>query len=484
MRGLRVLVAWLSMFSAVMLGPFLPAMAQQLDCGNGLVQRLQVGSRGWINLEPPLLPTRIRSAPSGETIAVIEPGTSFTVLSGPTCNAIGTSWWEVRTDDGIVGWLPEGDKNGYYIDPLEEQADCIDTLPSLLRAGQTVRTQNPVDTPAYLINEAPAEWDRESPFDVSPDYISFEREPVDTSVVLAEGPICISGEYAWRVWNNDSHQELLWLLETHDGNYALDVIDSATSFVPAFEATEINLNPRTSAPIIDALAQISPMPGGGDVYPSLDMLYVGSPLASMPLIFPSRLIGQHAELRLYQPDGTLFSTHSEAIEEFNSQALVQYQRPNLPGQQLGAWIIEANVGSDFTKSWAYELSEYVAPQIWPDKHAGFYPYLSVNGESVFVLTGFKPNSSVTLVFVTANESSNELWENYRWKISVGQHGEAILRIEDNSIDDYYLIVADKYGDWRERYYDAEMFGYSSYDGSSNFVSGLRCTEYSRSQDWC
>lgn len=62
-------------------------------------------------------PLRLRETPTGTVIRNIAEGVSFDIIGGPTC-ASGYTWWQIRQDDGIIGWVAEGDIDSYYIEPM------------------------------------------------------------------------------------------------------------------------------------------------------------------------------------------------------------------------------------------------------------------------------------------------------------------------------------------------------------------------------
>lgn len=476
MKRLTHFVTLLSYVVVLILTPFSIATTQGNDCGNGLVQRLQVGGRGWINLEPPLLRTRVRNMPSGDTIVYIDPGTEFEILSGPVCNSIGTSWWEIETDDGIVGWIPEGDENGYYVDPLETEsisADCLDSPPSQLRAGQTVRILNPEEAYTYVLFEGETNWDQG---DSIRDFYSMHREIVSDDLVLAEGPICSTGGYLWRAlkandeWRTPGGYSSRWIHETYNGQYVLETVAAQPAEISeTYEPLNVRLLPASSAPIVDVFTQLLPMPGGGAVSDRRSFVFVGSS-GQMSLIFPPHFnVGSTVEISLYRPDGSVYDRTTETIPTWSR---IVYNRPSLPGLHLGTWTIEAISVEGNRKTWAYSLQEYEVPQLWPN-NARFYEELVIGTDPVFALTGFTPYSSVELVLAAYDENINELRESYRWKIVVGSHGDAVLQPESIPYDNYYLVVADENGQWLHRYYATEELDYSGgRGGESNFVSRL------------
>jgi hypothetical protein len=53
---------------------------------------------------------------SSSTITSILEGTTFSIEDGPLC-ADNTSWWRIRTDNNVVGWVAEEQDGAYLIEP-------------------------------------------------------------------------------------------------------------------------------------------------------------------------------------------------------------------------------------------------------------------------------------------------------------------------------------------------------------------------------
>jgi streptogramin lyase len=82
--------------------------------------RLEKGGRAVVNLDPPV-PNRVRSEPHAraEVIGQIEPGEMINLVDGPICNN-GWVWWYIQSrKSGLTGWTSEGDRNEYWLSPLE-----------------------------------------------------------------------------------------------------------------------------------------------------------------------------------------------------------------------------------------------------------------------------------------------------------------------------------------------------------------------------
>jgi hypothetical protein len=82
-------------------------------CPGAPPQRVRVGGEAQVCTAYDRLVVRVGPGRSNAEVARIEPGTYVTVISGPACGD-GWSWWEVRTDSGVVGWVAEG---GDEVDP-------------------------------------------------------------------------------------------------------------------------------------------------------------------------------------------------------------------------------------------------------------------------------------------------------------------------------------------------------------------------------
>jgi hypothetical protein len=83
-----------------------------------LPPRLRLNTQG--RVEEGGNPNRLRSAPNTEAqqIGVINPGRTFDVIGGPSCDDKGYVWWQVVID-GQVGWTAEGAlPDDYYVEPV------------------------------------------------------------------------------------------------------------------------------------------------------------------------------------------------------------------------------------------------------------------------------------------------------------------------------------------------------------------------------
>ena len=65
-------------------------------------------------------PLRIRTQPNKETgtiITSLAEGLRMKIMEGPECND-GWVWWRVETENGINGWVAEGDQSIWFIEPI------------------------------------------------------------------------------------------------------------------------------------------------------------------------------------------------------------------------------------------------------------------------------------------------------------------------------------------------------------------------------
>ena len=89
------------------------------DFAGYLPPRLKVG--GQASIGPNGTANRLRAQPNvnAQQIGLIQPGSTITVLDGPSCeDASHIIWWRV-SDNGNVGWTAEGQPpSNYFLDPV------------------------------------------------------------------------------------------------------------------------------------------------------------------------------------------------------------------------------------------------------------------------------------------------------------------------------------------------------------------------------
>ena len=91
-----------------------------VPCPGTYPSRLQVGLQAFVSYDPPLA-NRVRTQPNGvaPVVGFIQPGEKVAIIGGPICSDEWI-WWQVRSlQSGMTGWTAEGDKQGYWLVPLQ-----------------------------------------------------------------------------------------------------------------------------------------------------------------------------------------------------------------------------------------------------------------------------------------------------------------------------------------------------------------------------
>jgi hypothetical protein len=90
------------------------------SCPGAPPQRLQVGGRGQVCTRTDNVRLRIEPGSTSNIVASLPTGTVFTVIGGPECAGDNWSWWQIRTIDGLTGWIAEGgdETDRYFLCPL------------------------------------------------------------------------------------------------------------------------------------------------------------------------------------------------------------------------------------------------------------------------------------------------------------------------------------------------------------------------------
>ena len=92
------------------------------SCPGAPPQRVKVGDRAVVSTQKDNLIIRESGFKSSMEITRIPPGTYFNIIGGPQCDeANNWSYWKIRTDGGVVGWVAEGGDNVdyYFFSPSE-----------------------------------------------------------------------------------------------------------------------------------------------------------------------------------------------------------------------------------------------------------------------------------------------------------------------------------------------------------------------------
>ena len=91
------------------------------QCPGAPEQRLKVGNKGMVCTKSDSLRFRAKPGLDETVISSIKTGTTFEVISGPDCAGNDWSWWQVRLNNGQIGWLAEGgdDTDPYFLCPID-----------------------------------------------------------------------------------------------------------------------------------------------------------------------------------------------------------------------------------------------------------------------------------------------------------------------------------------------------------------------------
>ncbi|WP_162909504.1 Ig-like domain-containing protein [Aggregatilinea lenta] len=95
-----------------------PSGISNVQCLGAPESQIAVGDVAIVTQEDQR-PLNVRQEPNltAQTLTQALPGDTFQVIDGPLCEG-GYLWWQVRLDNGSVGWAAEGDQQNYYFAPL------------------------------------------------------------------------------------------------------------------------------------------------------------------------------------------------------------------------------------------------------------------------------------------------------------------------------------------------------------------------------
>lgn len=87
-------------------------------CPNAVKSRVSVGMQARTTIIDGTI-TRVRSGPStsNKVTMNLKEGVRFEIIDGPRCSD-GFTWWQIRIPNKGTGWVAEGSKSRYYIEPI------------------------------------------------------------------------------------------------------------------------------------------------------------------------------------------------------------------------------------------------------------------------------------------------------------------------------------------------------------------------------
>ena len=97
-------------------GPFVCyTVVSWQPCPDASLSQLARNMNGWVAQQiPPSGKLRSAVGDQAETIENLNPGETFQILDGPTCQD-GQVWWQIQTADGQQGWASEGQGNQPFL---------------------------------------------------------------------------------------------------------------------------------------------------------------------------------------------------------------------------------------------------------------------------------------------------------------------------------------------------------------------------------
>jgi SH3-like domain-containing protein len=209
-----------------------PIAFDPLNCTASVPSLVEVGDLAVVN-EATNTNLRIRDRAGGTILLEVEPGAPLRVTGGPECaEGANFKWWQVRTEDGTIGWAAEGD--GFQTDPLyffvPEPLQGIESgrLPfdygcpasplSILKLGDVVEV---ADNGGQPLN-----------FRSSPGGDVTQELPTGVRLEIVGGPTCEDLFHWWQVrsaedeigWiaEGDAFQTVRWFIRLAEPDDALD----------------------------------------------------------------------------------------------------------------------------------------------------------------------------------------------------------------------------------------------------------------------
>jgi uncharacterized protein YgiM (DUF1202 family) len=219
------------------------------DSCNAPSPRVTVGQKVMISLDPPISQFLLKMPGKHRPIiAGLEIGTPLTIIGGNACMD-GYIYWQVMTEDGLIGWTAEGDREKLWL---------VDVVPgtSISCVNSPAPRLAPYKRGAVANNTDLNNVVREEPNRASQ---SLGQLPPGTSFFVNTGPVCGDGYYWWNIvaengligWTPEGDAAGYWLTPVHEvarsGNmYYLQMLD--TAYIMQFDLLKEN-------PVIKTIAK-------------------------------------------------------------------------------------------------------------------------------------------------------------------------------------------------------------------------------------
>lgn len=185
-----------------------PVLSSTPLCSGAPKSNVGVGSTARVTFTDGT-PTRIRKQPttSSDIIGRIPEGTRFLIVGGHKCSD-GYTWWNIELPNGTRGWMAEGKKGTYYLEPMDYRQQTCSDLPTRLKPGMQARVA--------IVNGGKMRVRKNPGF--SQDIL--DRVPEGTSLTVLDGPKCIDGSNWWYIRTNTGIEG--WMTESQNGTYLLE----------------------------------------------------------------------------------------------------------------------------------------------------------------------------------------------------------------------------------------------------------------------
>ena len=154
----------------------------------------------------------LREEPSGRILDYLLQGTRVQIIGGPRCGTNNRlfKWWQVQAEDGLIGWVAEGDATQtpplYFIEPdtssnanarTPVDPGCDASFPSILMAGDSVSVTDNGGFPLILRS--------------TPGGARFGEFDAGTLLEVLSGPRCGNAFAFWEVRAEDGRRG--WVAE-------------------------------------------------------------------------------------------------------------------------------------------------------------------------------------------------------------------------------------------------------------------------------
>lgn len=183
-------------------------------CPNTPASIMSIGIRGRVTFTDGT-PTSLRAqaTTSSDRLMRMPEGYEFNIIGGPVC-ADGYNFWQLETDDGVVGWAAEGNSQSYWIEPAPTQRNLESPLtPVQVAASQEYDVVFTRDDAVWLYSPATHQYT---------EFLTMDQLPF----VSEEGSLRCA------LFSPDSkYLAFMHFRIHHDGGWQLVIVDSATKEV-------------------------------------------------------------------------------------------------------------------------------------------------------------------------------------------------------------------------------------------------------------